>query len=770
MEFLPLDSESYPAVASRHASEGNEMCHNETRNYTYSPLPSNENFIRVLTILPTLTQNGDLLRVTIETTRLEAELSFDALSYTWGDDSKKVNIDCDGESIDVTQNCLDGLWHLKEIYGSLRIWVDAICINQNNKEEKNGQLPLMGTIYSQANRVFIWLGPGNNKTDAAMEYLRVGCLPFARSLCSHVGRSQVPTGNRMSISLALHWCSRLFTLRQKPHFEGLQDILDRCWIKRLWTLQEVLLAKDAVIVCGTTTLPWFSMVLAMQYIQMNSPKSEIRLTLKAPRFYGPYLSLWDDSTLIFPIEFLNWRRLTLLWCHVRRLSQLPPSSGLDMSINEGCNAIHEVLQNHDVYFRRGQLLYAFLLKILMIFSALFFILGKSLVVVAHRSVDLESSESPICNTTPSDIATSNLLEQRLLDQLKAWLICGSKLRKEIYLKAFFVVAGMLIFLRILALLAQSASNRARRSGFAQSPRYHENEAILMELVVRRCKEPKDRYAAIHGIIRGPQVPDGRKSAPDLDWDLSVAILCYTKSLTFLLLASPCTRDTAFADYPSWVIDWSNAPQSWIKVSSSYSPGKGIMKFSGATPGSTGIAKLIENNKVIVVKGHLKAHVTHIFTELTLEAFEGTFKIREIGHITEAMDGIWQLFLTLVEPVMMEQEIAFSRVESRHLVNKHGKIVTKEPGLNLWKVMLACFKKEKLKLAHYAGSISGFGLVLSGAMVGDLVTLVAGFPMPLLLRRQHERFTIAGPSFFPEIMSGRCWKREDAGSLQDLFIV
>ncbi|KAI0539596.1 hypothetical protein GGR58DRAFT_524363 [Xylaria digitata] len=176
--------------------------------------------------------------------------------------------------------------------------------------------------------------------------------------------------------------------------------------------------------------------------------------------------------------------------------------------------------------------------------------------------------------------------------------------------------------------------------------------MLMELVVRGCREPKDRYAAIHDTIRGPYIPDGRRSVPEIHWDLSVSILGYTKSLTLLLLASPCVRDIGFVDYPSWVVDWSNAPRCWMKVSCAYTPGKGVRKFSGATPGSTGTAELVEDNKVMIVKGCLKAHVTQVFAELTLEAFEETLQTPKFGNVVEAMDGIGQLFLTLMGPSTM----------------------------------------------------------------------------------------------------------------------
>jgi len=131
--------------------------------------------IRVLGLssaIPTDPLCGTLRVVDLETSPL-----FTALSYVWGQKSP-VNlpstISCnDGCQLNITPNCHDALIALHHRPGKkdLTIWVDAICINQQDDKEKSVQPPLMGSIYTFAETVWVWLGVGSDATDQA----KIGC-------------------------------------------------------------------------------------------------------------------------------------------------------------------------------------------------------------------------------------------------------------------------------------------------------------------------------------------------------------------------------------------------------------------------------------------------------------------------------------------------------------------------------------------------------------------------------------------------------------------
>lgn len=98
---------------------------------------------------------------------------FSALSYVWGEPELKPSmVQCGAHLIPLQENGLSALKHLRKKLDRFSIWIDALCINQDDEQEKENQIPLMGDIYSKCDNVYIWLGNGNAKTQRAMAYLR----------------------------------------------------------------------------------------------------------------------------------------------------------------------------------------------------------------------------------------------------------------------------------------------------------------------------------------------------------------------------------------------------------------------------------------------------------------------------------------------------------------------------------------------------------------------------------------------------------------------
>lgn len=132
--------------------------------------------IRVLDLY-SLKQSPDSdLHGALRIVSLDDDPSFSSLSYTWQGEGSAIQtsnskIICSNGTIEITQNCSNALIRLREIFGSLTIWVDSVCIDQSDEEEKRSQIPLMREIYGKARRVFIWLGEGNENSDLAMDWL-----------------------------------------------------------------------------------------------------------------------------------------------------------------------------------------------------------------------------------------------------------------------------------------------------------------------------------------------------------------------------------------------------------------------------------------------------------------------------------------------------------------------------------------------------------------------------------------------------------------------
>ncbi|KAF2434343.1 heterokaryon incompatibility protein, partial [Tothia fuscella] len=136
---------------------------------------------------------------------------FHALSYTWDQDPPTRTVKINETDFLVRRNLYSALVQLRHPSFPVRLWVDAICINQDSIVERNSQVPLMGDIYSSAAKVIFWLGEGNNTTDLALQALK-----------------------------------RLVVLSQEPECTktGMNDIFTRPWFDRTWTVQELASAEN----------------------------------------------------------------------------------------------------------------------------------------------------------------------------------------------------------------------------------------------------------------------------------------------------------------------------------------------------------------------------------------------------------------------------------------------------------------------------------------------------------------------------------------------
>jgi hypothetical protein len=113
----------------------------------------------------------------LEVVSLEDEPAYSALSYVWGDPAITRTVLVNGERVNVTTNLASALEHApKHLEGSNvapRLWADALCINQDDPNEKNHQVPFMKDIYSQAEIVICWLRPPNDKIHRGMDWIEV---------------------------------------------------------------------------------------------------------------------------------------------------------------------------------------------------------------------------------------------------------------------------------------------------------------------------------------------------------------------------------------------------------------------------------------------------------------------------------------------------------------------------------------------------------------------------------------------------------------------
>jgi Heterokaryon incompatibility protein (HET) len=150
--------------------------------YRAFPIPLGSKCIRLLTIHAPSMLHGDggPIEGSFSVVDLDQRPPFTALSYVWGTKSvPPKTISCGGSTVSATDNCYSALVHLRRKLSIFTIWVDAVCIDQDNADEKSQQIPLMGEIYSHAQTVYVWLREGTPRTDRAMNFLpKAGLLDF----------------------------------------------------------------------------------------------------------------------------------------------------------------------------------------------------------------------------------------------------------------------------------------------------------------------------------------------------------------------------------------------------------------------------------------------------------------------------------------------------------------------------------------------------------------------------------------------------------------
>jgi hypothetical protein len=178
---------------------------------------------------------------------------YEALSYAWGDTTNKMHIVLDNELFEVTQNLESALRNLRHPSPHARtLWIDAICIDQQNHDERNAQVQRMKSIYEVAVRVVIWLGRYHEAEDDSLTFkediwgfghLDPGTLELTQSAFQLV--------EILSTSTPI-----MSYIRRGPAWAHLTRIVQRSWFRRLWVVQEVKVAKYTTLMCGRCITTW----------------------------------------------------------------------------------------------------------------------------------------------------------------------------------------------------------------------------------------------------------------------------------------------------------------------------------------------------------------------------------------------------------------------------------------------------------------------------------------------------------------------------------
>jgi hypothetical protein len=138
--------------------------------------------IRVFDLEPAPRSSSDRISGALREIPLDGRRRYDALSYVWGRDKQIFDVHCGEVTLSVTQNCHDALKRLRDTTRTRTLWIDTICINQSDDDEKSHQVAMMLDIYRNADRVYIWLGEGTHGSDYALDW----CLDVPQQVVAFI--------------------------------------------------------------------------------------------------------------------------------------------------------------------------------------------------------------------------------------------------------------------------------------------------------------------------------------------------------------------------------------------------------------------------------------------------------------------------------------------------------------------------------------------------------------------------------------------------------
>lgn len=239
------------------------------KHYVYKPLISNRGRFRLLRIL-SICENR--LSISLNESQLSTDTQYYALSYTWGPPfndldadiercyNEPVQIECDSRTVSISRNLFDALSNLAKTHPGVKIWADALCINQNDVEETRQQVAQMGDIYANAAKVVVWLGLDSffPELEDFVWLQRADLHKHILELEKESEAIQRPGLNPMSPFISFFWGQKCpEDLDPGSRWQAYADFYTRGrWWYRAWVVQEVALAKDIEVYCGRTELVW----------------------------------------------------------------------------------------------------------------------------------------------------------------------------------------------------------------------------------------------------------------------------------------------------------------------------------------------------------------------------------------------------------------------------------------------------------------------------------------------------------------------------------
>jgi hypothetical protein len=303
--------------------------------FVYRSLTPHKERIRLITLLPEThhsslaqyhgdedpSESSNSVSCTLSHVSLDNAPAYTALSYNWGDATRRHAIFVNGATVMVTANLEVALRHLRLQDEPLTLWIDALCIDQSDEVEKSEQLAQMRRIYAQALSVIAWLGPTVDNSDVALQWIQqYGGQSF------ELGIGTKPE-LRLRYLLEAHDASwkGFADERLKGFIEDLKEqlspanpghahlitallkLFQRAYWKRIWIVQELTSASSLLFMCGNRTVTHDSLNHALRLLRNFGQYDFLQRNHSTPVAHSQGVSIISINTSN-AINLLKFRR------------------------------------------------------------------------------------------------------------------------------------------------------------------------------------------------------------------------------------------------------------------------------------------------------------------------------------------------------------------------------------------------------------------------------------------------------------------------------
>ena len=258
--------------------------------------------LRLLKIQPA-ESSDETVRCVLENFDLAEAPAYFALSYTWGDAEGEDEINpavssdpsehrtervwVDGRTLFVTSNLHDAVKQLRMSSVTGYYWIDMICINQSDLVERSVQVNIMDKIFHTAQSVIVWLGKDNGEGQQVSQIIRQlasiskthGKEMYERRRGANLFDFENPDVLRQ---FGLPSLNDQITL-----WQALISFYKRRWFQRVWTLQEVALAREVIVRYGDILIPWSTLSGCSSFLSTsNLSRGLVELDLRTKPYRG----------------------------------------------------------------------------------------------------------------------------------------------------------------------------------------------------------------------------------------------------------------------------------------------------------------------------------------------------------------------------------------------------------------------------------------------------------------------------------------------------